>query len=154
MARSTKGIFPSQRKYVFEILEDMGFLGTKPGTFLMKQNLVLSEHDGGLIANPSLCRQLVGKLIYLTIAEPNWSCAMHVLSQFFMDKPHTSHLECSTQSVMIHQVVTKSRSYLISHKQDSITRILWCKLGTMLRHSKIRYKVFYSTWSVTYLMED
>jgi len=77
----------------------------------MKQNLVLSEYDGDLIENPSLSRHLVGKLIDLTITRPNWSCAMHVLSQFFMDKPHISHLECRTQSVSIHQVVTKSRSY-------------------------------------------
>lgn len=42
VAQSTKCIFISQRKYALEILEDTRFLGAKPSTLPMEQNLILS----------------------------------------------------------------------------------------------------------------
>jgi hypothetical protein len=52
VACSKKGIFLSQRKYALEILEDTGFLSSKPSTFPMEQNLALGKKDGDLIADP------------------------------------------------------------------------------------------------------
>jgi hypothetical protein len=76
VTRSKEGIFLSQRKYALEILEDTGFLGVKPSTFPVKQNLALSKHDGALIADPFSYRLLVSKLIYLTITKPDLAYAV------------------------------------------------------------------------------
>uniref|UniRef100_A0A803P2P3 Uncharacterized protein n=1 Tax=Cannabis sativa TaxID=3483 RepID=A0A803P2P3_CANSA len=44
-SRSVKGIFVSQRHYALQLLEDIGYLGSKPVTTLMETNLKLSQKD-------------------------------------------------------------------------------------------------------------
>lgn len=39
IARTSKGLVVSQRKYAFEVLSDVGYLGCKPTKFPMAQNL-------------------------------------------------------------------------------------------------------------------
>ena len=89
VARSKAGISLSQRKYTLDILQDTGYLGSKPVATPMESNLKLMPDEGEFIDDPDTYRRLVGKLIYLTITRPDISYA--VVSQF-MTNPRVPHM--------------------------------------------------------------
>ena len=82
VARSKQGIFISQRKYLQDILSDVGFLGSHPVNFPMEQNLKLLPDDDDPLDDPIKYRRLVGRLIYLTITWPDITYPIHLLSKF------------------------------------------------------------------------
>ena len=79
VARFKEGINLSQRKYVLDILEETGLLGSKPMETPMDPNVKLYEDQGELLSNLERYR-LVGKLNYLTITRLNISFEVSVLS--------------------------------------------------------------------------
>uniref|UniRef100_A0A2N9GHQ2 Integrase catalytic domain-containing protein n=1 Tax=Fagus sylvatica TaxID=28930 RepID=A0A2N9GHQ2_FAGSY len=91
VARSKAGISLSQRKYTLDILQDTGYLGSKPVATPMEPNLKLMPDEGDFIDDPDTYRRLVGKLIYLTITRPDISYAVSIVSQF-MTNPRVPHM--------------------------------------------------------------
>ncbi|KAI4345038.1 hypothetical protein L6164_012206 [Bauhinia variegata] len=92
VARSKKGIVITQHKFALDLLKAYGLLGAKPADTPMEVHHSLTHTDNSLLSGSSYYRQLLGKLLYLTLSRPDFSYATQVLSQF-IDKPATIHLQ-------------------------------------------------------------
>jgi hypothetical protein len=76
------GTLLHQHKYTEEVISLAGLqLGNSVLTSL-EVNLKLRHKEGDLLSNPSLYRQLVRSLNYLTITRPDISFAVQQVSQF------------------------------------------------------------------------
>ena len=95
IARSSKGLFLSQRKYVLDLLRETGKMGVKPASVPMEYNNK-SIHDTEPLEDIGVFQRIVGKLIYLTITRPDISYAVSYVSQF-MQKPVKCHMELVNQ---------------------------------------------------------
>ena len=66
MQKSKHGIFISQRKYVLDLLQEIGMLGCKNNDIPIDPNLKLDEDPNGTLVDRESYQRLVGKLIYLS----------------------------------------------------------------------------------------
>ncbi|CAA7043502.1 unnamed protein product [Microthlaspi erraticum] len=93
IARSKRGIYVCQRKYVLELLEDTGLLACKPSSIPMDLSIKLvQDSQEPVIDDVKLYRRLVGKMMYLTITRPDITYAVTRLCQF-ASAPKQSHLK-------------------------------------------------------------
>jgi len=82
VARSQRGIFLSQRKYVLDLLVEVRLLNCKPADTPIVQNHKLSQHINQVPTDKGRYQKLVGKLIYLSHTRPDIAYAVSVVSQF------------------------------------------------------------------------
>ena len=94
IARSSTGIVFSRRHYTLQLLEDTGFLASKPGSVPMDPKLQLNANDGDLLDDASQYRRLMGRFLYLTLSRPDITFAVHKLNQF-LSKPRQPHLKAA-----------------------------------------------------------
>ncbi|XP_039138772.1 uncharacterized mitochondrial protein AtMg00810-like [Dioscorea cayenensis subsp. rotundata] len=80
----------SQWKYVLGLLEETGLLGCKPESIPIEQSLPLWETSSPSLKDLGQYRSLIGKLVYLTVASPDISYVIGLLSQF-MHEPREVH---------------------------------------------------------------
>ena len=92
VARSRQGIFLSQRKYILDLLAEVGLLECKPADIPIVQNHKLGEYVDQVLADKQRYQRLVGKLIYLSHTRPNIAYAVSVVSQF-MHCPSEDHMD-------------------------------------------------------------
>ena len=97
VARSRKGIIISQRKYVLDLLKEIGILGCK-----VVETPIEVNHKVETIMREDLDREsyrrLVGKLIYLSHTYPDISYVVGIVSQF-MHNPNEEHLKVALRIV-------------------------------------------------------
>jgi Reverse transcriptase (RNA-dependent DNA polymerase) len=92
VSRNEKGIFLSQRKYVLDLLTEVGMLDCKPADTPMIQNTKLEMNPSQVSTNKERYQRLVGKLIYLSHTRPDIAYAVGVVSQF-MHAPGEEHMK-------------------------------------------------------------
>ncbi|XP_016553353.2 uncharacterized mitochondrial protein AtMg00810-like [Capsicum annuum] len=99
--RSASGVKLNQRKYIFELISNIGLAGAKPTFTPLETNIKLKfievdEATGvrgyAVLKDMTSYQRLIGKLIYATITRPDISYAVQTLSQY-MQQPKKSHLE-------------------------------------------------------------
>ncbi|RVX14701.1 Retrovirus-related Pol polyprotein from transposon RE2 [Vitis vinifera] len=91
-ARSRKGIFISQRKYVLDLLSETGLLGCKATETPIKLNLKLQLASPVEMIDKEKYQRLVGRLIYLSHTRPDIAFAVSMVSQF-MHSPNQGHFD-------------------------------------------------------------
>jgi len=95
VARSKKGIFISQRKYILDLLKETGMLGCKPAESPIEINHRMQAGIGDSV-DMGRYQRLVGRLIYLSHTRPDIAYAVSLVSQFMHDprKPHMDAVLC------------------------------------------------------------
>ena len=79
--RSKHGIFLSQRKYVLNLLSEIGKLEAKPCSSPMAPGVHLTR-EGELFEDPKRYKRLVEKLNYLTVTRPDIAHSISVVSKY------------------------------------------------------------------------
>jgi Reverse transcriptase (RNA-dependent DNA polymerase) len=90
--RSKEGIILSQRKYILDLLAEVGMLDCKPVDTPVIQNGKLGENMSRTPTNKERYQRLVGKLIYLSHTRSDIAYAVSFVSQF-MHNPCEEHFE-------------------------------------------------------------
>eukprot|EP00257_Ricinus_communis_P016868 XP_015575167.1 uncharacterized protein LOC107261308 [Ricinus communis] len=90
IARGSQGTVINQRKYLLDILSDVGLLGAKPATTPLPKGLKLHSASGPLLSEPEKYRRLIGKLLYLNCSRPYIIYSVQQLSQF-VNSPCETH---------------------------------------------------------------
>ncbi|CAM8918414.1 unnamed protein product [Rhodiola kirilowii] len=91
VASQTDGLHINQLKYAHDLLDKYGLLHSHPVRTPMTPKAQLNSTDGALLDNPTLFREIVGSLQYLTITRPDIAYAVNFISQF-MSQPRIPHL--------------------------------------------------------------
>lgn len=90
--RSKIGLFISQKKYILDLLVEVGMLDCKLSDTSVAANLKLQIREGELVIDREQYQRLVGKLIYLSHTRPDIAYQVGVVSQL-MHQPHKEHME-------------------------------------------------------------
>lgn len=79
---------------MLELLKEYDLLAAKPSSIPVEVHTKLLHSTDNLFPDPTVFRQLVGKLMYVQLIMPSIAYSVHILSQF-MDKPSNTHLNAA-----------------------------------------------------------
>ena len=92
IARNTTGISICLRKYALDILVTTRMLACKSSSVPMEPVVHLTKESGVRVIDARPYRELIGRLLYLTITRPDITFAVNNLSQF-LSCPTNLHME-------------------------------------------------------------
>ena len=95
VVKSKLGIFFSQRKYMLDLLTEVGMLECKPADTPIVQNQRLGEYPIQVPTDKGRYQRLVDKLIYLSHTRLDITYVVSMVSQF-MHNPSEDHMETVT----------------------------------------------------------
>ncbi|XP_040996025.1 uncharacterized mitochondrial protein AtMg00810-like [Juglans microcarpa x Juglans regia] len=84
------GLLLSQRKYISNILRKANMLEANPISSPMSASIKLSKFDSPSFDNPTLFRNVVGSLQYMSLTKPDISFSVNKVCQFMHD-PKVTH---------------------------------------------------------------
>ncbi|GJU69084.1 RNA-directed DNA polymerase, eukaryota [Tanacetum coccineum] len=96
ICKSAHGTHLSQRKYILDLLQDVGLTACKPAPFPIPTHLKLSIDKGTPLTDVGIYRRLVGRLLYLIMTRPDISYVVQHLSQFVVE-PKDTHMQAKTK---------------------------------------------------------
>jgi len=111
---SNKGIFISRRKYIVDLLAEIGMVNCKPADTPMQVNHGLKFEEGANLIDKERYQRLVEKLIYLSQTRPNIAYALRIISQF-MHQPQEGHMEAAMRIVRYLKETPGSRIMFQKH---------------------------------------
>nr|GEY05871.1 putative ribonuclease H-like domain-containing protein [Tanacetum cinerariifolium] len=111
--RSPKGIFIFQKKYILDLLVEIGMINCKPADTPMMVNQKLFMEKKAKLADRNRYQRLVGKLIYLSHTRPDITYAVGVVTRF-MHQPQVAHINAALRIVRCagHGVLFRSNGHL------------------------------------------
>ncbi|KAK8924200.1 NAC domain-containing protein 8 [Platanthera zijinensis] len=133
----------SQRKYVLDLLSDIGYLGVKPVDSPVIINFDIYKETSLDLEKKLEFHRIVGKLIYLTITKPDISFLVGLVSQF-MHSSKVRHYQAIFQ--ILKYLEKDSGKGIIYQDHDHLKVYRYCDVdwaGSSLdRRSRSGYSIF------------
>jgi hypothetical protein len=126
IARSSKGIVLSQRKYVLDLLIETRMLGCRPCGSPIDRNHQICARSGDPV-DKGTYQRLIGQLIYLCHTRPNISYDVSVVSRYMHD-PGTVHMDVVYQ-ILRYLKGTPIRDYCLGRTKTWIWRVTMMLIG-------------------------
>ena len=119
IARSQKGISVSQRKYILDLLQEMGMMGCKLTDTPMDSTMKIGLAESSIPIQKERYQRLVGKLIDLSHTSLDISFPVSVVSQF-MNKKNEEHL---TTIYRIHRYLKMTQGKGLFFRKNTVRDI-------------------------------
>lgn len=120
VVQQNDGIFICQRKYAAEVIERFGMQNFNPVCNPMVPGQKIGRDEGGVQADSTLYKQMVGSLMYLTTTRPDLMFVVSLISRF-MANPTQLHF-AAVKRIM--RYLKGTMEYGIWYKREEGTKLL------------------------------
>uniref|UniRef100_A0A2N9ELD8 Reverse transcriptase Ty1/copia-type domain-containing protein n=1 Tax=Fagus sylvatica TaxID=28930 RepID=A0A2N9ELD8_FAGSY len=140
-------MYLSQRRYITDLLRKTNMHEAKPVSSPMASSIVLSQHTGTSLSDPSSYRSVVGSLQYLSLTRPDISFAVNKVCQFMANptEDHWSAMIAAPPPATAYFLVAISSLGHLENKEPSLAQAPNLNIGLlrMLPHKLFGYALFY-----------